>query len=134
MVELEEYRIERGSGGERLTQTHNLEMFDETVEFILPTWGEKAEFNNDFGPETPKADRVDTKKILRYFKKTFKDPNFSRTTEDQLDGTNGDFIQKLLDILGYLYTHPDQRESMDLDIDLDTEADQKKSKGEKSEP
>lgn len=132
MVDLDEYKVDKGANGERLVHDHYVEMFDETVKFVKPNWGDKAEFSQDFGPGTPQADQVDPKNILKYFKKTFKDPDFSRTTAKELDNMDGDFVQKLLDIVGNLYNHPDNRE-MDLGLDLDNEADQKKSKNENAD-
>lgn len=127
MVDLENYKIEKGADGKRLTHKHYVEMFDITVKYVKPNWGDKAEFSQDFGPGTPQADQVDPSNILKYFKKTFRDPDFSRTTADELNDMDGDFVQKLLDIVGNLYNHPDNRE---MDLDLDNEADQKKSESE----
>lgn len=126
MVDLDDYKVERGANGERLTHEHYLDRFDETVKFVRPSWGDKAQFSNDFGPGTPQAEQVDSKKILRYFKKTFKDPDFSQVTVSEMENMNGDFVQSLLDIVGYLYNHPDNRDNSSLDIDLDTEAGRKK--------
>lgn len=124
MVDLDNYKVEKGADGKRLSNTKYVEMFDETIEYIKPAWGDKAEFSQDFGQGTPQANQVDTGKVLKYFKKTFRDPDFSRITEDELDNMDGDFVQKLLDIVGNLYNHPDNRE---MDLDLENETDQKKS-------
>jgi len=125
MVDLDNYKIDRGPDGERLPHKKDVETFDITVKYIKPNWGEKAEFSQDFGPGTPQAEQTDAKNILKYFKKTFVDPDFSDIDADELNDMEGDFVQKLLDIVGNLYNHPDNRE---MDLDLDSEADQKKSK------
>lgn len=126
MVDLEDYKVDKGAGGKRLVHKKHIEMFDETVKYKHPTWGDKAEFSQDFGPGTPQAEAVDARNILKYFKKTFVDPDFSDVTAKELkNGIDGDFVQKLLDIVGNLYNHPDNRT---MDLDLTDEADQKKSK------
>jgi len=127
MVDLDNYKIDRGPDGERLTHRQYIEMFDITVKYKHPNWGDKAEFSQDFGPGVPQAEQVDPKNILKYFKKTFVDPDFSDTTAEELNDMDGDFVQKLLDIVGNLYNHPDNRE---MDLDLGDEADKKKSKSE----
>lgn len=128
-IDLEDYKVDRGPDGQK-TKRRYIDQFDITVEYYVPTWGDKVEFSMDFGPDTPDADRTAPGKILKYFNRTFKVPDFSDLTADDINDMHGDFIQRLLDLVGNLYTHPDNRTE---DVLKDVEVDPKKLNSENGE-